>query len=139
VSGPAEIPALYATLKRAIAVLRRIGVTNQVVGQNELALYSTLFETHDQASLQAFLDATIGALISHDRNRSSDLTSTLLHYFDNNQNAKTTAQCLQIHVNTVRQRLATIEDLLGHWGNASRALEVHIALRLWSLRSSTSN
>jgi DNA-binding PucR family transcriptional regulator len=38
-----------------------------------------------------------------------------------------------IHVNTVRQRLATIEDLLGHWGNASRALELHIALRLWSL------
>ena len=33
-----------------------------------------------------------------------------------------------------RQRLATIEDLLGHWGNASRALEIHIALRLWSLR-----
>jgi DNA-binding PucR family transcriptional regulator len=38
-----------------------------------------------------------------------------------------------IHVNTVRQRLATIEDLLGHWGHASRALEIHIALRLWSL------
>ena len=40
-----------------------------------------------------------------------------------------------IHVNTVRQRLATIEDLLGAWGHASRALEIHIALRLWSLRT----
>jgi DNA-binding PucR family transcriptional regulator len=57
----------------------------------------------------------------------------LLTYFDSNQNAKVTAQRLQIHVNTVRQRLATIEDLLGHWGSASRALEIHIALRLWSL------
>jgi hypothetical protein len=37
-------------------VLRRIGVNGQVVGQNELALYSTLFETHDQASLSAFLE-----------------------------------------------------------------------------------
>ena len=106
-----------------------------VVGQNELALYSTLFETHDQASLTAFLDATIGALISHDRKRTSELATTLLTYFDSNQNAKLTAQRLQIHVNTVRQRLATIEDLLGHWGNASRALEIHIALRLWSLGS----
>ena len=60
---------------------------------------------------------------------------TLLAYFDSNQNAKLTAQRLRIHVNTVRQRLATIEDLLGHWGNASRALEIHIALRLWSLGS----
>ena len=133
VSGPAEIPALYATLKRALAVLGRIGVHGQVIGQNELALYSTLFETHDQTSLAAFLEATIGALISHDRKRNSELAATLLSYFDSNQNARITAQRLQIHVNTVRQRLATIEDLLGHWGNAARALEIHIALRLWSL------
>jgi hypothetical protein len=135
VSGPAEVPALYATLKRALAVLRRIGVHGRIVGQNELALYSTLFETHDAASLSAFLDATIGALLSHDRKRTSELANTLLTYFDSNQNAKLTAQRLQIHVNTVRQRLATIEELLGHWGNASRALEIHIALRLWSLGS----
>jgi len=137
VAEPAEIPALYATLKRALPVLRRLGVDGQVIGQNELALYSTLFETHDRASLTAFLDATIGALISHDRKRTSELAATLLTYFDSNQNAKVTAQRLQIHVNTVRQRLATIEDLLGHWGNASRALEIHIALRLWSLRAPT--
>jgi sugar diacid utilization regulator len=135
VAGPAEIPALYATLKRALPVLRRIGVDGQVVGQNGLALYSTLFETHDPASLSAFLEATIGTLLAHDRKRTSGLATTLLTYLDSNQNAKVTAQRLQIHVNTVRQRLATIEDLLGHWGNASRALEIHIALRLWSLRT----
>jgi sugar diacid utilization regulator/GAF domain-containing protein len=132
-SGPAEIPALYATLRRALAVLGRIGVKGQIVGQNELALYSTLFETHDRTSLANFLDATIGPLISHDRKRNAELATTLLSYFDCNQNAKTTAQRLGIHVNTVRQRLATIEALLGQWGNASRALEIHIALRLWSL------
>jgi len=33
----------------------------------------------------------------------------------------------------VRQRLASVEELLGHWGSASRALEIHMALRLWSL------
>ena len=133
IGGPAEIPALYATLGRALPVLRRIGVQGQIVNQNELALYSTLFETHDQASLGSFLEATIGPLISLDRKRSAELAPTLLSYFDNNQNAKTTAQRLGIHVNTVRQRLATIETLLGHWGQASRALEIHIALRLWQL------
>jgi sugar diacid utilization regulator/GAF domain-containing protein len=133
ISGPVEIPVLYSTLTRALGVLGRIGVEGRIVGQNELALYSALFETHDQASLSKFLDATIGALVSHDRKRGSELASTLLCYFDSNQNAKIAAQRLQIHVNTVRQRLATIEDLLGHWGNASRALEIHIALRLWSL------
>ena len=133
VSAPGEIPALYATLRRALAVLGRIGVRNQVVGQNELALYSTLFETHDQASLADFTHATIGPLIVHDQKRGSALALTLLHYFDCNQNAKTTAQILDIHVNTVRQRLATIEALIGDWSAASRALEIHVALRLWSL------
>ena len=44
-----------------------------------------------------------------------------------------TARRLGIHVNTVRQRLTTIETLLGGWSDATRALEVHVALRLWSL------
>jgi sugar diacid utilization regulator len=133
VSGSAEVPAAYALLRRALGVLGRIGVQGHVIGQNELALYSALFETHDQASLRSFLEATIGPLLAHDRKRGTDLAATLLNYFDCSQNAKTTAQRLGIHVNTVRQRLATIEDLLGHWGQASRALEIHIALRLWSL------
>ena len=134
VARAADIPTLYATLRRALAVLARIGVQGQIVGQDELAIYATLFETHDQASLASFLEATIGPLLAHDRQRGSDLATTLLVYFDCNQNAKTTAQRLGIHVNTVRQRLATIEDLIGHWGQAARALEIHIAVRLWSLR-----
>ena len=133
VSAPGEIPSLYATLRRSLAVLGRIGVRNQIISQNELALYSTLFETHDQASLADFTNATIGPLIQHDRKRSSELALTLLCYFDCKHNAKTTAEILAIHVNTVRQRLATIEDLLGDWSTASRVLEIHIALRLWSL------
>jgi len=132
-SSPAELPALYATLKRALGVLSRLGVRGQLIGQNELALYSTLFETHDLNSLQQFLEASIGPLLSYDRKRNTELATTLLNYFDCNQNAKVTAQRLDVHVNTVRQRLASIENLLGHWGHASRALEIHIALRLWSL------
>jgi len=138
VARPAEIPALYAALRRSLAVLGRLGVQGRVVSQDELAIYSTLFETHDRASLDNFLEATIGPLLAHDQKRGSALAATLLTYFDCNQNARTTAQRMRIHVNTVRQRLATVEDLLGHWGHASRALEIHIALRLWSLSTPAS-
>lgn len=137
VAASAELPALFAKLQRALAVLGRIGVQGRLVGQDELAIYSTLFESHDRSSLAGFLEATLGPLLAHDRKRGSELAPTLLAYFDCNQNAKTTAQRLGIHVNTVRQRLTTIEDLLGHWGQASRALELHIAVRLWSLGTPT--
>ena len=129
----AEVLNLYATLRRALTVLLRIGVQGEIVGQDQMALYSVLFETHDKASLNTFLEGCIGALVAHDQRRGAELTTTLLSYFDNNQNAKTTAQELGIHVNTVRQRLANVEELLGHWGSATRALEIHVALRLWSL------
>lgn len=134
-ASPAELPPVFATIRRSMDVLRRLGLQEQLISQNELALYSTLFETHDASSLEQFLDATIGPLIQHDRKRQTALTATLLCFFDCNQNARTTAQRLNIHVNTVRQRLTTIEGLLGHLGQASRALEIHVALRLWSLRS----
>ena len=133
-SAPAELPALYATLKRALGVLGRLGVHGQFIGQNELALYSALFENHDAASLGQFLDASIGPLLQHDLKRGTELAATVLNYFDCNQNAKATAQRLGLHVNTVRYRLGIAEDLLGHWGQAARALEIHMALRLWSLR-----
>lgn len=133
VATPTELPALCAVLRRALTVLGRIGVQDHIVGQNEMALYSALFEAHDASSLANFLQATIGPLLAHDRRRHTELTATLFCYFDQQQNAKATAQRLGIHVNTVRQRLAGIEDLIGHWGQASRALEIHMALRLWHL------
>lgn len=133
--GFAQLPSLYATLRRALVVLGRIGVCGEILGQNELALYSTLFETHDQASLAEFLNTNIGALVTHDRKRGADLAQTLLSYYDCHQNAKLTAHTLGIHVNTVRQRLATVEDLIGrnYRDNATRSLEIHMALRLWRL------
>jgi sugar diacid utilization regulator len=133
VSKAAELPALYSTLRRGLLVAQRLGVKGQILSQNEMALYSVLFETHDHASLDAFLETVIGVLITQDRKRSTELTATLLCYFDCNQNAKLSAKRLNIHVNTVRQRLASAEEVLGHWGSAARALELHMALRLWNL------
>jgi DNA-binding PucR family transcriptional regulator len=98
-----------------------------------MALYSVLFESHDQESLQAFIDGCIGPVIAHDLKRSTQIAETLLTYLDSNQNAKSTATSLNIHVNTVRQRLANVDELLGHWTSPNRALEIHVALRLWSL------
>lgn len=133
VYSAAEMPALYTSLRRSLAVAARLGLRGQLIEQNEMALYSVLFETQDRTGLDQFLDSTIGALIAHDRRRGSELTATLLTYFDHKQNATETASRLGIHVNTVRQRLASIERLVGGWEDTARALEIHMALRLWKL------
>ncbi|RYY87538.1 MAG: PucR family transcriptional regulator, partial [Comamonadaceae bacterium] len=79
------------------------------------------------------LATTIGSLLANDGKRGSQLAATLLCYFQCNQNTKAAARRLDIHVNTMRQRLATIEGLIGGWSDADRALEIQVALRLWSL------
>lgn len=127
----AEMPALYTSLRRALSVVGRLGMRARIVGQNELALYSVLFETQDRTSLNTFLDASIGAIIRYDNKRGSALATTLLAYFDHAQNATVTASHLGIHVNTMRQRLASVEELIGQWSDTGRALEIHVALRLW--------
>ncbi len=129
---PEDLATLYTMLRRALYVSRRLAVKG-ILGQSELALYSVLFETQDESSLDAFLEATIGKLIAHDRKKRAELASTLLCYFDANRNARLVAKRMAIHVNTVRQRLSTIDEMLGHLGNPTRALEVHMALRLWAL------
>ncbi|OWT80310.1 MULTISPECIES: helix-turn-helix domain-containing protein [unclassified Achromobacter] len=132
--SPAELPGLYTALRRALAVVSRLGMRGRIVAQNEMAVYSILFETQDGASLAQFLDAAIGPLVEHDRKRGTELATTLLAYLDNRQNASVTATHLGIHVNTMRQRLASVGLLIGAaWNDTHRALEIHLALRLWSL------
>lgn len=126
----ADLPATYRSILRALPVVGRLGIKSRIVAQTEITLYSALFETENQSSLVAYVDSVIGAVVSYDRKRNADLVATLMSYFDCNQNATLAASRLDIHVNTVRQRLATAEELLGHWGSASRALEIHMALRL---------
>ncbi|MEC4720962.1 helix-turn-helix domain-containing protein [Noviherbaspirillum sp. CPCC 100848] len=129
------VKTIYGALRRGLSILHRIGIGGQVIDQNQMALYSVLFESHDRDSLKAFINACIGPVIAHDLRRGTQIADTLLKYLDNNQNAKSTASSLKIHVNTVRQRLANVDELLGHWSSPNRALEIHVALRLWSLSS----
>lgn len=131
VASAADMPAVHAALRRALAVAGRLGMRGRVLAQHELALYSALFESQDRAGLRAFLDAAIGPVIDHDRKRGTELAATLLAFFDHHQNATATASALDLHVNTVRQRLASVEALMADWRDPARALEIHVALRLW--------
>lgn len=128
------LPEIYKALRRALFIAKRLGMKG-IQNQSELALYSILFESDDRGALEAFLDSSIGKLLAHDQKKGSGLALTLLTYFDLNRNASLVAKRMEIHVNTVRQRLNTIEGLVGHLGNATRALEIHMALRLWALNS----
>jgi DNA-binding PucR family transcriptional regulator len=50
-------------------------------------------------------------------------------------NLARTSEQLQIHRNTVRQRLERISRVIGEdWLDSTRRLDVHLALRIWRLQ-----
>lgn len=84
-----------------------------------------------------FIDGTIGALIAYDARRSSDLEHTLLTFLDRGSSSVAAAKPLHVHVNTVKQRLDRISEILGpDWREPQRLLEIHLALRLRRVLSS---
>jgi sugar diacid utilization regulator len=135
----AELPRVYESLRRCLGLLGRLERTGTIASEAELGPYAIAFERLGREEIGAFLAATIGKLLEADRKRGSALAATLLAYLDHEHNARQTAGALGIHVNTLRQRFEQIDDLLGDWRGGTRALDVHLALRLWQLRGGASS
>ncbi|ALM81593.1 GAF domain-containing protein [Bordetella sp. N] len=139
VSGPYVgidgLDQAHAHLKRAIGLLRALRRADCVVHEAALRMYAVLFEHQSAADLDAIIGSVVGRLTDHDSRRNTQLADTLLSYLDNMQNARATAVALQIHVNTLHNRLDAIAALLGPWDSDGRVADVHLALRLRRLKS----
>lgn len=133
VISPEALPQKYTQLLdclRLLAVLRRSG---NVFQERELSLYATLFKGQDLERISTHMSAVLGSLYASPGSRQAELASTLLTYFDSGHNARTAAKRLGVHINTVHQRLDAVDVLLGNWRDSTRALDIHMALRLWQL------
>ncbi|SEK17293.1 MULTISPECIES: GAF domain-containing protein [unclassified Variovorax] len=128
------LPDCFRALKRGIDILRALGRSHELLPEATLSMYSLLFEQRRATDVTGFIETTVGALVQHDLRRGTDLAGTLLAYLEHAQNAKATADALQIHVNTLRQRLEAIDNLLKDWRLGGRFLELHVALRMHMLR-----
>jgi len=87
-----------------------------------------------EAGTGAFVERTIGPLLDYDRRRGTDLVGTLEAYFAAGGHLAKTKAALNVHVNTVSQRLDRVAAVLGRdWNSPARSLEVQLALRVHRL------
>jgi putative methionine-R-sulfoxide reductase with GAF domain len=142
----AMLPGSFAALHKGLALLRTLTSEHlRTIGAirlvDELAPFVASFGNNGSAGAPAphtFIDATIGVLVTHDRARGTKLASSLLMYLDLGCNAKAAASRLEIHVNTLNNRLAAASALLGSLDMPGRRLALHLALQLHELRSPAS-
>ncbi len=133
----AALPQVMASVVRCLTLLNNLGRLGTHAQEAQLALYARLFERQSAQDIAAFVEATLGKLRASDRKRRGELCATLLTYLDVGRNARLTAATLDIHVNTLRQRLEAIDILLGDWQSTGRGLDIHMALRLDRLLESS--
>ncbi|MFT5531856.1 MAG: GAF domain-containing protein [Burkholderiaceae bacterium] len=129
------LPEAYDKLSRCLAILPALGRSGTVFHESELTLYAMLFAGKSGAEIDLFLQAALGGLAPGDDTRKAGLATSLLSYLDHGRHARATAAALDIHINTLKQRLDAVTALTGDWSEPTRQLEIHMALRVWSLRT----
>jgi len=134
--SPSEIAVAYRDADRALASLMALGRSGDSASTAELGFVGLLIG--EGRDVEGFLRDTIGPVVDYDERRGTALIKTLEAYFGSGGSLARSSELLQVHVNTVTQRLERVGQLLGSaWQKPEHALEVQLALRLHRLRGLT--
>jgi DNA-binding PucR family transcriptional regulator len=128
-----QTSARYRRIVQALRVLIKMNRLNRFVEEAQVNLFAKLFETGDAQRIARYLDHILAPIEQRDPHNRTKLKQTLLCFFDNQHNIARTAERLNVHINTVRQRLDTLREITGGWDDPVTALEAHVALRLDSI------
>jgi hypothetical protein len=132
VRGPAAVAAAYTEAVRCAATLVALGRTGDSASAGELGFFGLL--VGEGRDVRCFVDGALAPVLEYDGRRGTDLVATLRAYFEAGASPARAAEALQVHVNTVTQRLERVSRLIGKdWSTPERALEIQLALRLHRL------
>lgn len=133
-AGLTAIPHAHQNAEAVLAAALRLGRRGEPCTQTMLGVAALLIGGDTTGVTDRIVRYTIGPLIDYDEQRGTDLAGTALGYLDSNQKVSRCAELLHLHENTVRQRLARLDELLGEeWRQGTKCLDTHLALRLHQL------
>ena len=123
----------YRDATTCLDAMLALGCTGQALTRKDLGFVGLI--AGGKPDIGHFVSSMIGPIIDYDARRGTELRTTLQTYLESGQNGSQTAKKLYIHLNTVSQRLDRIGALLGEeWQSSTRILDIHLALRLHTLR-----
>lgn len=131
VSEISRLKRSYEQAAECIAYASKQKLNHQVLEYNQLGLYQLFSSLNDTNMLEEFVQNQLGNLIAYDKNNHTQLIESLYAYLNNNCNLLHTADALYTHRNTIKYRLARIEEITGcNLEDASVKLNFHVALYL---------
>lgn len=133
-TGPAALASAYKEARDCVTTLLALDRAGAVASAAELGPFRLLLSTAGRADARRYVTSTIGALLDYDERRGSDLVDTARAYLAAGQRHAETARLLNVHPNTLYQRLRRIDQVLGAgWCHESRCLDIQLALRMHPL------
>ncbi|GAA4703298.1 GAF domain-containing protein [Pseudonocardia yuanmonensis] len=139
VAGPAttarELRAAHREADRCHRLLLALGREGEGATTDELGALGLILDGTSRAQVRALLAQTVTPLQRYDSEHGTDLLRTLDGYFAAGQNPRAAAKSLQLHPNTVYQRMDRIDRVLGHrrWREPEGSLSVQVALQLYRI------
>jgi len=100
------------------------------LAHEELASPAVLLAAQDPAVLRALARTVLGAVLDSDRDRGTELVSSLRAFLDSGGRWQETADALHVHINTLRHRLKRVEELTGRsLASTPDRVDLYLALR----------
>jgi len=135
VDDPLQIHQSFGEARRALAIGRWSRGPGQLVLFSDLGV-DRLLAAVPEAEVEAYCDAVLGPLEAYDRAHGTALVATL-DTFLASRNGALAARQVFVHYNTLKNRLAKIEEIVGPFvDDPERCLSLSLALHLRRLPSS---
>lgn len=137
VAGPAatigRLAARYAEAEQTAEVMVALGRAGTAATSDGLGIYRVLLSRTAAHEVDQLVQQTLAPLLQEEEHKTVPLVETLETYLRHHQRHAVAASELNVHVNTLYQRLATIDRLLGPgWREPDRALDLQVVLKLRS-------
>jgi sugar diacid utilization regulator len=128
---PADIARSYGQARRTIDAVVRLGRQGQVVAFEDLGIHRLLLQVPELGELRSFATEILGKLGGQERQRGTELLTTLACYFRENNSPQRTARSLHVHPNTVAYRIRRIQEITGlQLGSYRDRLMAQVALEI---------
>lgn len=134
-SGPVPAgPALFAAVEEARHAAGLAAARTEptaVVTADEIDSHMLLLGSVPDEVRRAYRNRVLGPVLAYDRAHGAELVATLVAFLDHAGSWRRSAEVLHLHVNTVRYRIAKVEQLTNR--NLSRLddrVDLFLALRL---------
>ncbi|WP_020666177.1 helix-turn-helix domain-containing protein [Amycolatopsis nigrescens] len=129
--GQAELRRCFHEARQTLRALEALGRKGEAATAGQLGLYRILLDHAGRRDLAEAFEHVLGPVLAEERRRGVPLVETLRVFLDHGRRPRPAATALAIHVNTLYQRLAAADSLLGEgWRSPPRALELHLLLHL---------